>query len=72
VANESESTTTGYVGVDEVGSIAAHADARDVVIQTQIRKYGNATRTNMAAGNVRVGSKLEYQKLATQCGAAVA
>jgi len=35
---------------------AARADARDVVIQTQIRRDVDAKQTNMAAGNGSVGS----------------
>jgi len=46
--------------------VAAHADARDVVIQTQIRKDVDAKQTNMAAGNGSVGSLLEYRIPATQ------
>jgi len=36
--------------------VAAHADTRDVVIETLIRKDVDATKTNMAAGNGSVGS----------------
>ena len=36
--------------------VAARADARDVVIQTQIRRDVDAEQMNMAAGNGSVGS----------------
>jgi len=36
--------------------VAARADARDVVIQTQITADVDAEQTNMAAGNYNVSS----------------
>ena len=51
--------------------VSARADARDVVIQTQITGDVDAKQTNMAAGNDSVRSKLEYRIPATQRGAAV-
>ena len=51
--------------------VAARADARDVVIQTQITGDVDAEQTNMAAGSYNVRFQLESLITTTKRGATV-